>query len=44
MIYCQEGINDSEVEGMGKFKLKRYYKIPWGSLDATLGCVRFEPV
>ncbi len=43
-IYHQEGINDSEVEGMVEFKFKCYYKIPWGILEATLGCLRFEPV
>jgi len=43
-ICHQEGINDSEVEGMVEFKFKHYCKIPWGSLEATLGCLRFEPV
>lgn len=44
MIYHQEGINGLEVEGMVEFKLKHYYKITWGSLEATLGFLRFEPV
>jgi len=38
----QEDINDSEVEGMIEFKFKRYYKTPWGSLETTLGYLRFE--
>lgn len=29
---------------MVKFKFKPYYKIPWGSIEATLGCLRFELV
>lgn len=43
-IYRQEGINDSEVEGMVEYTFKQYYKIPWASLEATLGCLIFEPV
>lgn len=44
MICCQEGINDSEVKGMVKFKFKHYYKILWGSIEVTLGYLRFELV
>lgn len=44
MICLQEGTVDSDMEGMDDFKFKRYYKIPWGSCEATLGCLRFEPV
>ena len=29
---------------MAEFKLKCYYKTPWGSLKTTLGYLRFKPV
>ena len=42
MICHQEGTNDSEMEGMTEFKSKCYYKIPWGSFQASLGFSRID--
>ena len=42
MIYRQEGIVDSDMEGMAEFKFKSYHKIPWGSCGMTIGCFGFE--
>jgi len=40
MIYHQEGINDSKVGGMLKFKFKRCYKTLGASHKTTLSCLR----